>query len=292
VSSITVWLAAVRPKTLSLSLIPVIVGTALAYADIGSIAWLPVWGAMLAAIFIQIGTNLHNDVVDFEQGTDTQERLGPLRATAQGWIAPQRVRVVSALSFAGAFILGIYLVFVGGWPILVLGLVSLAAGAAYSAGPFPISSSPLGELFVFIFFGLGAVGGSYYLQTLALNQNAILGGSAMGLLAAAVLVVNNYRDSETDALSGRRTLAVLMGLSLSKIEYVLLLLTPFGLMLLMEQVQTKSLSFLLSWLTLPWALYLIYRIYALPKDRRLNTLLAQTALLQLGFGCLLAIGTV
>lgn len=289
---VNVWLAAIRPKTLSLSLIPVLLGTALAYADTGNIFWLPMSGAMLAAMFIQIGTNLHNDVADFERGTDTSSRLGPLRATAQGWISPQHVRSASLLSFACAFALGIYLVSVGGWPILVLGLVSLTAGAAYSAGPFPISSSPLGELFVFVFFGLAAVGGSYYLQTLTLNQDAILGGSAMGLLAAAVLVVNNYRDSETDAASGRRTLAVLMGPSLSKMEYALLILIPFGLLLLMELAQTKGSIFLLPWLTLSWALYLIYRIYALPKGRQLNTLLAQTALLQLGFGGLLALGAV
>lgn len=268
------------------------VGTALAYADKGSIVWLPVCAAMLAAIFIQIGTNLHNDVADFERGTDSADRLGPLRATAQGWIQPASVRNVSMLSFVLAFILGIYLVFVGGWPILILGLLSLATGAAYSAGPFPISSSPFGEFFVFLFFGLAAVGGSYYLQTQALNQDALLAGSALGLLAAAVLVVNNYRDSETDADSGRRTLAVLIGPAQSKIEYVSLILIPFGLLPLMSLAEIKGQSFLLPWLTLPWALYLIYRIYHLPKSKLLNSLLAQTAQLQLGFGGLLALGSV
>jgi len=291
-SSFAVWVAAVRPKTLSLSLIPVLVGTALAYADTGNIAWWAVCGAMLAAVFIQIGTNLHNDVADFELGTDTVDRLGPLRATAQGWINPNTVRRASMLSFVCAFVLGIYLVVVGGWPILVLGLVSMAAGVAYSAGPFPISSYPFGELFVFLFFGLAAVGGAYYLQTLALSQEAILAGSALGLLAAAVLVVNNYRDSETDASSGRRTLAVLAGAVWSKFEYALLVLLPFGLLLLMNLPENKGHHVLLPWLTLPWALYLIYRIYHLPRSRQLNGLLAQTAQLQLGFGGLLVLGAV
>ncbi len=291
-ASFSVWLAAIRPKTLGLSQIPVIVGTALAYADRGNIIWLPAIGALLAAAFIQIGTNLHNDVADFESGTDTADRLGPLRATAQGWIEPATVRSASMLSFVMAFILGIYLVVVGGWPILALGLVSLVAGAAYSAGPFPISSYPFGELFVFLFFGLAAVGGSYYLQTLTLTQDSLLAGSALGLLAAAVLVVNNYRDSETDAGSGRRTLAVLIGPVLSKMEYALLILVPFGLLPLMNLLEMTGSGILLPWLALPWALYLIYRIYHLPKSKQLNSLLAQTAQLQVGFGGLLALAVV
>ena len=179
-ASFSIWLAAIRPKTLSLSLTPVIVGTALAYADTGSIAWLPGIGALLAAALIQAGTNLHNDVSDFESGTDTAERLGPLRATAQGWIEPGKVRAAYMFSFAMAFILGIYLVFVGGWPILALGLLSLAAAVAYSAGPYPISSYPVGELFVFVFFGLAAVAGSYYLQTLALSEQQPAGWKRPG----------------------------------------------------------------------------------------------------------------
>ena len=291
-ASLSIWLAAIRPKTLSLSVTPVIVGTALAYADARDIAWLPFMGALLAAALIQAGTNLHNDVEDFESGTDTAERLGPLRATAQGWIEAGKVRDASIFSFAMAVMLGIYLVFVGGWPILALGLLSLAAAVAYSAGPYPISSYPVGELFVFIFFGLAAVGGSYYLQALALSGNSLLAGSALGLLAAAVLVVNNYRDSETDASSGRRTLAVLIGPVASKMEYALLILTPFCLLPLMNLSGATGVSIVLPWLTLPWGLFLIYRIFQIPRSRRLNALLAQTALLQTGFGALLALAAV
>ncbi len=290
--TVSVWLAAIRPKTLSLSTIPVVVGTALAFADVGNIDWAPAVGAILAAAFIQIGTNLLNDVADFETGTDTSNRLGPLRATAQGWIDSASVRRAAMLSFLCAFILGIYLSVVAGWPILILGLVSLAVGAAYSAGPFPVSSSPLGELFVFLFFGLAAVAGSYYLQTLILNQDALLAGGMLGLLAAAVLVVNNYRDSETDAVSGRRTLAILIGPARSKIEYTLLLLLPFFLLPSMTLLQIKGHIMLLPWLTLPWALLLIYRIYHLPRSTQLNSLLVQTALLQVGFGGLLALAAV
>ena len=288
-AAFSVWLAAIRPKTLSLSLTPVVVGTALAYADTGSVAWLPAVGALLAAALIQAGTNLHNDVSDFESGTDTAQRLGPLRATAQGWIEPGRVRAAYRFSFAAAFILGIYLVFVGGWPILALGLASMAAAAAYSGGPFPISSYPVGELFVFVFFGLAAVAGSYYLQTPMLSENSLLAGSALGLLAAAVLVVNNYRDSETDASSGRRTLAVLIGSALSKMEYALLLIAPFCLLPLMNLPQATAVTIMLPWLTLPWGLYLIYRIFKIPRSSQLNALLAQTAQLQVAFGGLLAL---
>ena len=288
-ASITVWLAAIRPKTLSLSLMPVIVGTTLAYADTGTIAWLPAVGALLAAAFIQIGTNLHNDVADFERGTDTADRLGPVRATAHGLIEPGQVRRASRLSFVLAFILGMYLVTVGGWPILALGVVSLAAGAAYSAGPLPISSTPLGELFVFLFFGLAATGGSYYLQSLILGPNSLIAGSALGLLAAAVLVVNNYLDSETDAGSGRRTLAVLAGPVVSRMEYMLLILVPFGLLPMIRLSGAPWVGSLLPWLILPWALYLIYRIYHLPRSKQLNSLLAQTALLQVGFAGLLTL---
>ncbi len=162
----TAWFLACRPKTLSVSLSPVLVGTAVAWHDSGTLLWLPLLAAAFGAAFIQIGTNLFNDVGDFLRGTDTPDRLGPKRATAEGWLTPDKVKAGAWLSFALAFLCGIYLVAHGGWPIVAIGLASLAAGWAYTGGPKPIAYGPLGEVFVFIFFGLVAVGGSYYLQTL------------------------------------------------------------------------------------------------------------------------------
>lgn len=277
---LTVWLSAIRPKTLGLSVSPVLAGTCLAWAEKGGLQLLPALAALLAAVCIQVGTNLHNDAADAHKGTDGPDRLGPPRATAQGWLTATKVQRGALLAFACAFVLGIYLVAVGGWPILLLGLVSLAAGAAYSGGPWPISATPLGELFVFLFFGLGATLGSYYLQTGQISPATLLAGSMLGSFAAAVLVVNNYRDRQTDARSGRKTLAVLLPPKASQVEYALLVLSPFLLLLCLY------VAGLISWLPgllLPVALYLILRAFTLPAGKELNRLLADTARFQLIF---------
>jgi len=279
-SGIGIWLLAIRPRTLGLSVSPVLVGTCLAWAETGELQILPALAALLAAICIQIGTNLHNDAADAIKGTDTDDRLGPPRATAQGWLPAASVQRGALIAFAAAFIVGIYLVSVGGWPILLLGLISLAAGAAYSGGPWPISASPLGETFVFLFFGLGATGGSYFLQTAQLNMAVILAGSMLGLLAAAVLVVNNYRDHQTDAAVGRKTLAVLLPPLASRVEYALLLLLPF---MMLGYLYVLGVVSWLPWLLLPAAVFLISRLFILPVGKELNKLLANTARFQLGF---------
>ena len=207
----TAWFLACRPKTLSVSLSPVLVGSAIAWHDSGALLWLPLLAAALGAAFIQIGTNLFNDVGDFLRGTDTPDRLGPKRATAEGWLTPGKVKASAWLSFALAFLCGIYLVWHGGWAIVAIGLASLAAGWAYTGGPKPIAYGPLGEVFVFIFFGLVAVGGSYYLQTFSLTATALAAAALVGIHAAAVITVNNYRDLDGDARSGKNTLAVRLG---------------------------------------------------------------------------------
>ncbi len=286
-SPFATWLAAIRPKTLGLSVSPVLVGTCLAWAERGELQLLPALAALLAAMCIQIGTNLHNDAADARKGTDTPDRLGPPRATAQGWLSATSVQRGAMLAFICAFVLGIYLVFVGGWPILLLGLVSLLAGAAYSGDPWPISATPLGELFVFLFFGLGATVGSYYLQTGQISLAALLTGSMLGLFAAAVLVVNNYRDRQTDARSGRKTLAVLLPAKASQVEYALLLLLPF---LLLFYLYIAGLVSWLPGLLLPVALYLIIRVFTLPVGKELNRLLADTARFQLIFSVVFCAG--
>jgi len=283
-SPLSAWIAAIRPKTLGLSLSPVLAGSALAFADTGSFRPLSFLAALAAALLIQVGTNLHNDVADFRRGTDGRDRLGPPRATARGWLAPAAVERGAWLAFFLAFLAGIYLAWVGGWPIVVLGLASLAAGAAYSGGPRPLSSLPVGELFVLLFFGLAAVGGSYYLQSGTLHGRALLAGVVLGLPAAAVLVVNNYRDREGDARSGRRTLAVLLPPAGSRLEYALLMLLPFaGLPLLLEPPWL-----LLPLLPLPFVVGLVRELWRSVPGPALNAVLARTARMQLLLGLLLA----
>jgi len=289
-SRIIVWLLASRPKTLTVSIVPVMVGSSIAYAETGSIAWLPLLVALLAAMLIQIGTNLHNDVSDFERGADNAERVGPARATASGWLAPGAVRRAAFTCFGLAVLLGIYLVWHGGWPIFLLGLCSIAAGLAYTGGPRPIAYSALGELFVWLFFGLGAVMGSYYLQTLQLDWSAFVAASMVGLFAAAVIVVNNYRDLDSDRKIGKNTLAVRIGRGASQAEYALLLFTPYLLLPLLAYLSHSGWGVGLPLLSLPLALSLWQRFRREQPGPVFNRILAQTAQLQLGFGILLIIG--
>ena len=283
----TAWFLACRPKTLTVSLSPVLVGTAIAWHDSGILLWLPLLAAALGAALIQIGTNLFNDVGDFLRGTDTPERLGPKRATAEGWLQADTVRIGAWLSFAMAFIFGIYLVWHGGWPIVAIGLASLAAGWAYTGGPKPIAYGPLGELFVFIFFGLVAVGGSYYLQTLSLTPVAMVAATLVGIQAAAVITVNNYRDLDGDARSGKNTLAVLIGRPATQGVYMAEMLAPYLLLPLLAPALGWAAAMPL--LSLPLALWLTQRFRRATPGPVFNRILAATAGLQLVFALLLAL---
>ena len=282
----TAWFLACRPKTLSVSLSPVLVGTAIAWHDTHTLLWLPLLAAALGAAFIQIGTNLFNDVGDFLRGTDTPDRLGPRRATAEGWLQPGMVKAGAWVSFALAFLCGIYLVRHGGWPIVAIGLASLAAGWAYTGGPKPIAYGPLGELFVFVFFGLVAVGGSYYLQTLSLTPPALLAATLVGIHAAAVITVNNYRDHDGDKAHGKNTLAVRLGRPATRHVYTLEMLAPYALLPTLGGLGWPAALPLLS---LPLALRLIGRFRRGPPGPVFNPILAATAGLQLLFACLLAL---
>jgi 1,4-dihydroxy-2-naphthoate octaprenyltransferase len=280
------WFLACRPKTLSVSLSPVLVGTAVAWYDAGSLLWLPLLAAALGAAFIQIGTNLFNDVGDFLRGTDTPERLGPKRATAEGWLTPGKVKAGAWLSFALAFLCGIYLVAHGGWPIVAIGLASLAAGWAYTGGSKPIAYGPLGEVFVFVFFGLVAVGGSYYLQTLNLSPAALIAGALVGIHAAAVITVNNYRDLDGDARNGKNTLAVRLGRPAIRRLYAGEMLAPYALLLFLSPLGWPAALPLLS---LPLALWLIRRFQREAPGPVFNDILAASAGLQLAFALLLTL---
>jgi len=224
VPRITAWLLAIRPKTLPAAAAPVLIGAGLAGYR-GVFALLPAAAALLGALLIQVATNLANDYFDFVHGADTAERVGPLRVTQAGLIAAADMRRGMLLALAAAFSVGVYLVWVGGWPIVVIGLASLACAVAYTGGPLPIAYHGLGDVFVFVFFGLVAVSGTYYVQALAFSAESLLAGAGVGALSTAILVVNNLRDLETDARAGKRTLAVRIGARGTRIEYLLLLLT-------------------------------------------------------------------
>ena len=280
------WATAARPRTLPLAATPVLAGSALAWAEGAAPAWGPLLATFGAALLIQIGTNLHNDAADFEGGNDGTDRLGPLRVTAAGWATPGQVRGAAYGAFAAALLLGVYLVIHGGWPILAVGCASLLAGAAYSGGPRPISHTPFGEVFVWVFFGLVAVAGSYWLQAGELSAAALIAGGALGFPAAAVLLVNNLRDVAADSAVGRRTLAAVLGDAGARRLHAVLMFLPFALLPWLAAGQGGA---WLALLALPAAGAVVLRMRA-ARGAALNRVLADTARAQFVFGLLLAVG--
>jgi 1,4-dihydroxy-2-naphthoate octaprenyltransferase len=286
------WWAAARPATLSISVVPVVVGTALAWRDAGAIDWVVAAVALVAAMLIQIGTNLFNDVGDYERGADLPDRLGPPRATAMGWVAPAEVRRAAATSFGLAMVLGAYLVSVGGWPILAIGLASVVAGIAYTGGPRPIAYTASGEFFVFVFFGIVATAGTHFLQTGRFSAAALIAGTILGALAAAVLVVNNYRDMDSDQRAGKITLAVRIGRAATRVEFAALVAAAFALVPLLGTVTRAGAWVALPLAAAPFALALVVGFWRAPITTVLNHFLKRTAQLQLAFGILLAVALV
>ena len=288
---LSVWIMAARPRTLSLSMTPVAVGAAMAWAADRKIYWLAVFAALLGSIFIQLGTNLHNDAVDSERGGDGPDRTGPPRVTASGLLSVGNVKRGAYACFTIATVLGLYLIYVGGWPILLLGVLSILSGWAYTGGPLPIAYTPLGELFVVAFFGVGAVCGTYWLCTAYLGSAAIEAGLALGLLAAAVLLINNHRDVEADMRIGRSTLAIVAGPRRTVWVYTGLMLLPFALLAPIAHALPRG-HVWPALMALPVALALIYRFIHEPRGRGFNRILVWTAQLQLLFGLLLSLGLV
>lgn len=213
------WLMAARPKTLPAAVAPVVIGTAIAYHDLGRVHWPSFACALIGAILIQIGTNFANDYFDFVKGTDTAERIGPTRATQAGLVTPGTMRVAYMAAFAFALIPGAYIIYRGGWPYLAVGVVSILCGILYTGGPFPLGYLGLGDVFVLIFFGPVAVCGTYYLHALELSMPVFVASVAPGLISTALLTVNNLRDIEQDRLGGKRTLAVRFGTRFARWEY-------------------------------------------------------------------------
>ncbi len=287
---LSLWRKAIRPRTLTIAVTPVIVGTVLAGMDVVQIAWDAFLVALVVSILIQIGTNLYNDVADFERGGDQPERIGPLRVTAAGWISAKEIKKAAMYCFLLAIFGGVYLVWLSGWPILVLGVLSLIAGFYYSGGSRPIAYTPLGEIFVFLFFGLGAVAGSYFLQTDSVSISAILAGAILGLQAAAVLMVNNYRDQQADSAVGRRTLTICVGMGLSRLIYAFLMVAPFLLLHPLQHLLPESGHLWAPLLAAPVAGYLIVCFWHDSPGPGFNSLLGRTAQMQALFAFLLCIG--
>ena len=285
------WILGARPKTLPAAVAPVFVGTALAYAHDRFSFW-PALAALIAALLIQVGANLANDYFDHAHGLDTNERIGPMRVAQSGLIPMNQLKAGIILVFAITAAIGVYLILVGGWVILAIGTTSLIAAVAYSGGPYPLSSNGLGDLFAFIFFDLVAVFGTYYVQALHYSPLALYVAIPIGALTTAILIVNNYRDMETDARVGKRTLAVMIGPAATRLEFIGLLALTYSAPLVLWLAGQLSAWVMFSWLSLPLAIKLVRTLYRPVSGPILNQALAGTARLDLVFSLLFTIGLV
>lgn len=281
------WMLAVRPKTLPAGAVPVVLGSALAAAD-GSFRPLPALVALTCALGIQVGTNFINEIYDFRKGADTAERLGPVRTVAAGLISEGTMVRVSIALLSGVFLLGLFLVWTAGWPILLVGLLSMLFAWAYTGGPWPIAYSGLGDLFVFLFFGLVAVGGTYYVQSLELASAVLLAAAAPGAFSVNILLCNNIRDIDTDRKVGKMTLPARIGAAWARRLYYALTLLAFVVPLLLWAAGYSPWG-MLSLLALPLALK-VARALGTARGRELNEVLADTGKLMTLHGFLFSIG--
>lgn len=281
------WLMAARPRTLPAAVAPVLVGTALA-AHEGTFRPLVFAAALVGALFIQIGTNLSNDYSDARREADTEDRLGPVRVTAGGLVPPRRVLVWTYAAFGIAIAVGAYLIAVAGWGVLAIGAASILAGVLYTGGPRPYGYEGLGEVFVFTFFGLVAVTGSYFVQVERFEELAFALAVPVGLLASAILVVNNVRDIDTDRRAGKRTLAVRMGRPRTRRLYVALLVLAFAAPPLIWAIGALTAWLCLPLLAVPLAVPLVRAVWTRSDGPALNAALAGTGRLQLAFCVLLS----
>jgi len=285
-SVIRAWVAALRPRTLPAALVPVAVGVAAATRHV-AIDWLVAATTLAAALLIQIGTNLANDYYDFLKGADDEHRLGPTRAVQAGLLAPAAVRTAAFASLASAALAGVFLVRVGGWPISAVGALSLAAAVGYTGGPWPLAYHGLGDLFVFVFFGVVAVCGTVYLQAGRIDATTFLSSLVVGCGATAILVVNNLRDIPTDARAGKRTLAVRIGERATRRQFAALVAIAFAVCALI--VVREGGGTWLAFAALPLA-WIECRAIGCREGSELNRSLAGTARLHLVLGVCLALG--
>ena len=283
------WILAARPKTLWASIAPVVVGTALAYGD-GAHHWPSALIALACAVLIQIGTNFANDYFDYEKGADTEERTGPLRVTQSGMVPPTTMKWATAVIFFFACVGGAILTWRGGWPIAVVGLLCILSGLLYTGGPYPLGYLGLGDLFVLIFFGPVAVGGTYYVQALQLNTTVLVAGMGPGLLITAILTVNNLRDIEVDRKAGKRTLAVRFGKTFTRWEYAFLVLVGVSIPPFLYLRSGQHLSSLLSLLVVLPAISTLRGVFGHAEGPSLNPVLANTARMSLLYSVLFSVG--
>lgn len=280
---------AARPKTLTAAISPIVVATAMASALQQSMIWWVTALALLASLFIQIGTNLVNDAVDFKKGADTEKRIGPQRVTQSGVFTSQQVMKMAAIVFGLAVVCGIPLVVLGGFPILIVGIISVLMGYAYTAGPFPLAYKGLGDIFVILFFGLIAVGGVYFLHTGEISTPVLVAGLQIGFHCTVMIAINNLRDVDGDKLVGKRTLPVRFGKTFARWEIAFLCGAPFLLGLYWAHIGFVW-AFILPWLTLPLAIFVTKFIFETEPSPAYNRCLGKAAGLHLLFGILLTIG--
>jgi 1,4-dihydroxy-2-naphthoate octaprenyltransferase len=288
-ASLRTWIMAARPKTLTAAIAPILVGTTLAQAAFYPARWDLALFALLSSIFIQIGTNLINDSIDFKKGTDNETRIGPQRVTQSGLLSSKTVMAGGFACFLIAALLGIPLLLQGGWVIVAIGLLSLLCGYVYTGGPYPLAYVGLGDLFVLIFFGLVAVGGVYYLDTGVFDLKPVVAGVQVGLLATVMIAINNFRDAAGDKNTGKRTLAVRFGSTFSRTEITLLCLIPFALNYYWYDLGLIWAG-VLPLVAFPLALRVILKIWSTEPSPVFNAYLGMSALLHLLFGVLLSVG--
>ena len=283
------WVLASRLKTLTAAISPVLVGVSLAIHD-GEFQPFIAFMTLLAAVLIQIGANFANDVYDFLNGSDREDRLGPTRATQSGLIPPEDMKKGMWLVFSLAICVGFYLASIGGWSIVWIGLASIASAIAYTGGPYPLGYHGWGDVLVFVFFGIIAVPGTYYLQSGFVSYDSILFGIPLGALSTAILIVNNLRDADTDIKSGKRTLAVRFGKTFVKIEYIIMMVVAFAIPIYILQFWDELSLYIILFL-LPISIRLIQSLYN-ETGISLNPVLVNTAQFLFHFSILLSIGLI
>ncbi|MCX7798177.1 MAG: 1,4-dihydroxy-2-naphthoate polyprenyltransferase [Melioribacter sp.] len=285
---VSAWILAARPKTLPAAITPVIVGTSVAIYY-GKFNFYPSLIALLCSLLFQIGANFVNDLFDYYHGTDKKDRIGPQRAVASGLISPDEMKKGIIIVFSISFLLGLYLVYVGGLLILLIGILAIATSIAYTAGPFPLAYHALGDIAVFIFFGLVGTIGTYYVNAQEISELSFWASIPVGALITNILVVNNYRDIEEDKLSGKKTLAVLLGVKFTRVQYISLLIISYLLLLIIYFEFKKDFFVFLPFLSLPLTIKLVKMIFTY-KGKELNKTLELTAKLSIFYGILLAAG--
>ena len=288
-SKTKIWLLAIRPKTLWAAVAPVIIGTAMAF-EAGSFQLLAGAAALFGGTMIQIGTNLANDFFDFKKGADSRRELGPVRVTQAGLVTPGEIKTAMVLAFSLAFLAGIYLVYLGGWPIVAIGILSITFGVLYTATKLALGYSGLADFFVLIFFGPVATGGTYYVQTLEINVIVILAGLAPGLFSVAILTVNNLRDIETDRNADKKTLAVRFGAAFAKAEYVFAIVIASLIPLIIYLTTSEHIKATIAAVVILLSLRPIRKVLKNTDGTELNSVLAQTAQILLLYSLLFAIG--